>query len=42
MLSMIVSAYLIGILDMNGRNIVRGGFVYDVVQGCVVGCHWYF
>lgn len=30
-LSMIVSAYLIGILDMKGRKGERGGFVYEVI-----------
>ena len=30
-LSMIVSVYLIGILDMKGRKGERGGFVYEVV-----------
>lgn len=30
-LSMIVSTYLIGILDTKGRKGERGGFVYEVV-----------
>ena len=37
MLSMIVSAYLIEILDMNGRKGERGSLVYEVVYVCVVG-----